>query len=108
MLPCDQVTGGRNGYGAKLANIFSIEFVVETADGTRGRKYRQARIAARSNQPGCHMQLKTLSHTLFVYKQRRQRPLTTPTPQCRKACMPARPEKFCTLHFTFCDRLRAQ
>jgi DNA topoisomerase-2 len=28
-----KVTGGRNGYGAKLANIFSTEFVVETADG---------------------------------------------------------------------------
>ncbi len=28
-----QVTGGRNGYGAKLANIFSTEFVIETCDG---------------------------------------------------------------------------
>ena len=28
-----KVTGGRNGYGAKLANIFSTEFVVETCDG---------------------------------------------------------------------------
>ncbi|KAK4533859.1 hypothetical protein CCYA_CCYA19G4741 [Cyanidiococcus yangmingshanensis] len=28
-----KVTGGRNGFGAKLANIFSSEFVVETADG---------------------------------------------------------------------------
>ena len=36
-----QVTGGRNGYGAKLANIFSTEFVIETCDGTRGRRYRQ-------------------------------------------------------------------
>lgn len=27
------VTGGRNGYGAKLANIFSSEFTIETADG---------------------------------------------------------------------------
>lgn len=37
-----KVTGGRNGYGAKLANIFSTEFVVETADGARsGKKYRQ-------------------------------------------------------------------
>ena len=36
-----KVTGGRNGYGAKLANIFSTEFVVETADGKRGRSYRQ-------------------------------------------------------------------
>ena len=36
-----QVTGGRNGYGAKLANIFSTEFVIETCDGTRQRRYRQ-------------------------------------------------------------------
>jgi hypothetical protein len=40
MLP-DQVTGGRNGYGAKLANIFSTEFVIETCDGARKRQYRQ-------------------------------------------------------------------
>jgi DNA topoisomerase II len=36
-----KVTGGRNGYGAKLANIFSTEFVVETADGARKKRYRQ-------------------------------------------------------------------
>ncbi len=36
-----QVTGGRNGYGAKLANIFSTEFIIETCDGTRQRRYRQ-------------------------------------------------------------------
>lgn len=36
-----QVTGGRNGYGAKLANIFSTQFIVETCDGTRQRRYRQ-------------------------------------------------------------------
>lgn len=33
--------GGRNGFGAKLANIFSKEFVVETCDGKRGRRFRQ-------------------------------------------------------------------
>ena len=31
-----KVTGGRNGFGAKLANIFSSEFVIET--GTKGKK----------------------------------------------------------------------
>jgi hypothetical protein len=36
-----QVTGGRNGYGAKLANIFSTEFTVETCDGTRCKRYKQ-------------------------------------------------------------------
>ncbi|KAI9313726.1 DNA topoisomerase [Dichotomocladium elegans] len=36
-----KVTGGRNGYGAKLCNIFSTEFIVETADKERNLKYRQ-------------------------------------------------------------------
>lgn len=37
-----KVTGGRNGYGAKLANIYSKKFVVETVDGKAGKKYKQA------------------------------------------------------------------
>jgi DNA topoisomerase-2 len=36
-----KTTGGRNGYGAKLANIFSTQFIVETNDKSRGLKYRQ-------------------------------------------------------------------
>nr|BAE06274.1 topoisomerase II [Scutellaria baicalensis] len=36
-----KTTGGRNGYGAKLTNIFSTEFVIETADGKREKKYKQ-------------------------------------------------------------------
>lgn len=36
-----KVTGGRNGYGAKLCNIFSSEFIVETVDCGTGQKYRQ-------------------------------------------------------------------
>lgn len=36
-----KTTGGRNGYGAKLANIFSVEFIIETADGRRGKRYKQ-------------------------------------------------------------------
>lgn len=34
-----KTTGGRNGYGAKLANIFSTEFTIETV--CRGQKFRQ-------------------------------------------------------------------
>ncbi|KAL0586898.1 hypothetical protein ABG067_003518 [Albugo candida] len=34
-------TGGRHGYGAKLTNIFSKTFVVETGDTITGMKYRQ-------------------------------------------------------------------
>lgn len=37
----DKVTGGRNGFGAKLTNIYSSEFIVETADRQRELKYRQ-------------------------------------------------------------------
>lgn len=36
-----KVTGGRNGYGAKLCNIFSTEFTVETGDKERLLKYKQ-------------------------------------------------------------------
>ncbi|CAE7424251.1 TOP2, partial [Symbiodinium microadriaticum] len=36
-----KTTGGRNGYGAKLANIFSSEFIIETADSGTGLKFRQ-------------------------------------------------------------------
>ncbi|KAF9430265.1 DNA topoisomerase 2 [Podila epigama] len=36
-----KVTGGRNGYGAKLCNIFSTEFIVETADKSKGLYYKQ-------------------------------------------------------------------
>ncbi|KAH7527866.1 hypothetical protein FEM48_Zijuj05G0012000 [Ziziphus jujuba var. spinosa] len=36
-----KTTGGRNGYGAKLTNIFSTEFLIETADGKRQKKYKQ-------------------------------------------------------------------
>lgn len=36
-----KVTGGRNGYGAKLCNIFSTEFTLETADARKKKKYKQ-------------------------------------------------------------------
>lgn len=36
-----KVTGGRNGYGAKLCNIFSEEFIVETADSEVKKRYIQ-------------------------------------------------------------------
>jgi DNA topoisomerase II len=35
------MTGGQHGYGAKLTNIFSSEFIVETADCERGLFYKQ-------------------------------------------------------------------
>ncbi|EJD04491.1 DNA topoisomerase II [Fomitiporia mediterranea MF3/22] len=36
-----KLTGGRNGYGAKLANIYSTEFTLETADKNTAQKYKQ-------------------------------------------------------------------
>lgn len=36
-----KVTGGRNGYGAKLCNIFSTEFTLETAEKQSKQKYKQ-------------------------------------------------------------------
>ncbi|KAB2636064.1 DNA topoisomerase 2-like [Pyrus ussuriensis x Pyrus communis] len=40
-----KTTGGRKGYGAKLKNIFSTEFIIKTADGMRQKKYKQAEAA---------------------------------------------------------------
>lgn len=37
----EKVTGGRNGYGAKLCNIFSTKFTLETADSKSKKKYTQ-------------------------------------------------------------------
>jgi DNA topoisomerase II len=34
--------GGKNGYGAKLTNIYSKEFSIETIDHTIGKKYKQS------------------------------------------------------------------
>ena len=36
-------TGGRHGYGAKLTNIFSTSFTVETLDTKHCKRYRQVR-----------------------------------------------------------------
>lgn len=36
-----KVTGGRNGYGAKLCNVYSTEFTLETADSKTKKKYKQ-------------------------------------------------------------------
>jgi len=36
-----RTTGGKNGYGAKLTNIFSKEFEIETVDSKRKLKFKQ-------------------------------------------------------------------
>ena len=37
----EKVTGGRNGYGAKLCNIFSTTFAIDTADSRTKQRYKQ-------------------------------------------------------------------
>ena len=34
-----KVVGGRNGFGAKLANIFSNKFILECGDQQNGKKF---------------------------------------------------------------------
>ncbi|KAI0203791.1 DNA topoisomerase [Astrocystis sublimbata] len=36
-----KTVGGRNGYGAKLCNVFSTEFVLECQDSHNGKRYKQ-------------------------------------------------------------------
>lgn len=36
-----KVTGGRNGFGAKLCNVFSTSFTIETYDSIQKKKYKQ-------------------------------------------------------------------
>jgi DNA topoisomerase-2 len=36
-----KTVGGRNGYGAKLCNVFSTRFTIETQDQEHGKRYKQ-------------------------------------------------------------------
>ena len=36
-----KITGGKNGYGAELTNIYSTEFTIETMDRINKKKYKQ-------------------------------------------------------------------
>ena len=38
----EKIVGGKNGYGAKLANIYSTKFTVETRDTKTGQRYTQS------------------------------------------------------------------
>jgi DNA topoisomerase-2 len=40
----EKVTGGRNGYGAKLCNIFSSKFTVETSSKQYKRAFKQVQL----------------------------------------------------------------
>lgn len=65
-----KVTGGRNGYGAKLANIYSTEFVVDTADSKSGKKYVQtfSRNMSDKSKPKITENKKEENYTLISFK----------------------------------------
>merc|ERR1719319_1356514 len=46
-----KTTGGRNGFGAKLCNVFSTKFVVETADKKKSFKQTWANNMAKTSDP---------------------------------------------------------
>ena len=56
-----QVTGGRNGYGAKLCNIFSTEFTVETGYSQSGKVFKM--VSARYSM---HVEMGGESRTLVT------------------------------------------
>ena len=61
----ERTTGGRNGYGAKLTNIFSTKFILETVDETRKRKFYQEF----TNNMGSRTKPKVTDYKLKSYTQ---------------------------------------
>ncbi|KHJ95992.1 DNA gyrase/topoisomerase IV, A subunit [Oesophagostomum dentatum] len=50
-----KVTGGRNGYGAKLCNIFSSEFTLETSSKEFGKAFKQTWINNMTKDKDCQI-----------------------------------------------------
>ncbi|KAK0396121.1 hypothetical protein QR680_001575 [Steinernema hermaphroditum] len=48
-----KVTGGRNGFGAKLCNIFSTKFILETSTKEFGKRYKQTWINNMTKDKDC-------------------------------------------------------
>eukprot|EP00501_MAST-03F_sp_TOSAG23-6_P001841 GSMAST32.ASY1.ANO1.1919.1 assembled CDS len=65
-----KVTGGRNGFGAKLANIFSTKFIVETVDSKLKKKYVQVfrNNMTKTESPVITDAHKTQSYTKITFK----------------------------------------
>ncbi|KAF2739643.1 type II DNA topoisomerase [Polyplosphaeria fusca] len=64
-----KITGGRNGYGAKLCNVFSTEFTVETVDSRQKKKYKQTWTANMSKMGKAKItDIKTDDYTKVTYK----------------------------------------
>lgn len=66
----EKLFGGRNGYGAKLCNIFSTEFIVRTADKERGLKYEQVfnDNMSKKKQPKITKNSKGEEYTEIIFK----------------------------------------
>lgn len=47
----DRIVGGRNGYGAKLANVYSSRFEITIKDGANKKQYNQTWV---DNMSACH------------------------------------------------------
>src|ERR1700761_176461 len=66
-----KVTGGRNGYGAKLTNIYSKEFTLETADTKSGQKiYKQTwtQNMSKCGTPKISNNSKNMEYTRVTFK----------------------------------------
>lgn len=62
-----KVTGGRNGFGAKLCNIFSKEFTLETSYIHNGKSFKQVSNHYYFVKIDCKVNLcKTISHICFA------------------------------------------
>ncbi|KAF2178235.1 type II DNA topoisomerase [Zopfia rhizophila CBS 207.26] len=64
-----KVTGGRNGYGAKLCNVFSTNFTLETVDSRQKKKYKQTWTDNMSKMGKAKItDIKTDDYTKVTYK----------------------------------------
>ncbi|KAF2465458.1 type II DNA topoisomerase [Lindgomyces ingoldianus] len=64
-----KITGGRNGYGAKLCNVFSTEFTLETVDSRQKKKYKQTWTDNMSKMGKAKItDIKTDDYTKVTYK----------------------------------------
>lgn len=65
-----KVTGGRNGFGAKLANIFSTEFIIETGDSKNKKIYKQHFYdnMSRKDEPSIKENKATKDYTCVTFK----------------------------------------
>lgn len=66
----EKIVGGKNGYGAKLTNIFSTQFHLDTISPKYGKRYRQSWSANMSvcEKPKISDKAATTGYTCVVYR----------------------------------------